>query len=87
MTNEYGQIPYKPDNITVRTSTAAFVTPESPGEVPDRLDVSWSRPSLDATTQLFETSDGGKIMNNFKNDVVPAAEGQEASARGALKEN
>lgn len=54
------QVPYKPNNVAVRVSTAAFVTPESPGEVPDRLDVSFGQPSLDAATQMFETSDGGK---------------------------
>lgn len=56
------QVPYKPNNVAVRVSTAAFVTPESPGEVPDRLDVSFGRPSLDAETQMFETSDGGKAL-------------------------
>ena len=29
--------------------------------MPDRLDISWSRPSLDAATQRFQTNDGGKI--------------------------
>lgn len=57
----FQKVPYKPNNVTVRVSTAAFLTPESPGEVPDRLDISWSRPSLDAATHRFETSDGGNI--------------------------
>ena len=51
-----------PRNVTVRVSTSAFVTPESPGEVTDRLDVSWSHPSLDSSTQLFDTSDGGESL-------------------------
>lgn len=62
------QVPYKPNNVDVRVSTAAFVTPESPGEVPDRLDISWSRPSLDAATQLFETSNGG--TNSVNNSIA-----------------
>ena len=57
------QVPYKPNAVTVDISTAAFLftgPPDSPGEVPDRLDVTWTTPTLDAATQLFETADGGE---------------------------
>lgn len=60
-------MPYKPNDVTVDISTAAFLfvgPPDSPGEVPDRLDVSWTTPTLDAATQLFETADGGEMRRN-----------------------
>lgn len=54
-----------PNDVTVAVSTTDFVSTgipsEVPGEVPDRLDVSWKSPSLDAATQLFATTDGGEI--------------------------
>lgn len=57
------QVPYKPNDVRVDISTPEFLFTDSPGEVPDRLDVSWTTPTLDAATQLFATVDGGEKIN------------------------
>ncbi len=67
------QVPYKPNDVTVDISTAGFLfagPPDSPGEVPDRLDVSWTTPTLDAATQLFDTIDGGETNNRQTNRLL-----------------
>lgn len=68
--NAPDKVPYKPSDVTVRVSTAAFVSPEAPGEVPDRLDLSWSRPSVDAATNMFDTDDGGERSSRVKNALI-----------------
>ena len=55
-------MPYKPNDVTVAVSTADVVS-GVPAEVPDRLDVSWKSPTLDAATQLFSANDGGEIIS------------------------
>ncbi|CAM9321423.1 unnamed protein product, partial [Phaeothamnion confervicola] len=59
------QVASEPTEVAVQLSTAAFTSPEAPGEIPDRLDVSWSRPVVDAATGLFETNDGGATVESY----------------------